>query len=248
MLLCLVKNFFLKSIWGDCGGWGKVEYPGKSSIVGCICIRFCICIFPKYIRWWCGRWGGAECFWNVQSLLVFAFVFVFVFFQKSGSVGDEEKRSVFEMSNRCFSNKCFRDTVRKVNIAHGTSPSVGMRIVWKTIWKYGQYWQFRLDQARMRMKTFLWHSREQFENMGDIDSSDLMMMIAMTLKVGNDLNWVRLMIFFSPFDGSLSSITDLQKDPSMIADEDHMMMMMMLRMMGYSEWWWWWWWWLWWWW
>ena len=35
------------------------------------------------------------------------------------------------------------------------------------------------------------------------------------------------MIFFSPFDGSLSSITDLQKDPSMIADEDHMMMMMM---------------------
>ena len=39
------------------------------------------------------------------------------------------------------------------------------------------------------------------------------------------------MIFFSPFDGSLSSITDLQKDPSMIADEDHMMMMMMLRMM-----------------
>ena len=35
------------------------------------------------------------------------------------------------------------------------------------------------------------------------------------------------MIFFSPFDGSLSSITDLQKDPSMIVDDDHMMMMMM---------------------
>ena len=39
------------------------------------------------------------------------------------------------------------------------------------------------------------------------------------------------MIFFSPFDGSLSSITDLQKDPSMIADEDHMMMMMLRMMM-----------------
>ena len=53
-------------------------------------------------------------------------VYLFVF------VGDEEKRSVFEMFNRCFSNKCFRDTVRKVNIAHGTSPSVGMRMVRKT--------------------------------------------------------------------------------------------------------------------
>ena len=39
------------------------------------------------------------------------------------------------------------------------------------------------------------------------------------------------MIFFSPFDGSLSSITDLQKDPSMIADDDHMMMMMVMTMM-----------------
>ena len=39
------------------------------------------------------------------------------------------------------------------------------------------------------------------------------------------------MIFFSPFDGSLSSITDLQKDPSMIADDDHMMMMGMMQMM-----------------
>ena len=39
------------------------------------------------------------------------------------------------------------------------------------------------------------------------------------------------MIFFSPFDGSLSSITDLQKDPSMIADDDHMMMRMMRMMM-----------------
>ena len=72
---------------------------------------------------------------------------------------------------------------------------------------------------------------KQFENMGNIGSSDLMMMIAMTLMVGNDLNWVRLMIFFSPFDGSLSSITDLQKDPSMIADDDHMMMMMVMTMM-----------------
>ena len=75
-----------------------------------------------------------ECFGNIQSLFVFVFVFVFVFFQNlsDGGVGDEEKRSVFEMFNRCFSNKCFRDTVRKVNIAHGTSPSVGMRMVRKT--------------------------------------------------------------------------------------------------------------------
>ena len=47
---------------------------------------------------------------NVQSL----FVFVFIFFQNlsDGGVRDEEGRSVFEMFNRCFSNKCFRDTIR----------------------------------------------------------------------------------------------------------------------------------------
>ena len=61
----------------------------------------------------------------VSFLYLFVYLFVFL--------GDQEKRSVFEMFNRCFSNKCFRDTVRKVNIAHGTSPSVGMRMVWKTI-------------------------------------------------------------------------------------------------------------------
>ena len=132
------------------------------------------------------------------SPFLYLFVFLFVF------VGDEEKQSVFEMFNRCFSNKCFQDTVRKVNIAHGTSPSVGMRMVSKTFWK----------------------------NMGNIGSSDSMMMIAMTLMVGNDLNWVRLMIFFSPFDGSLSSITDLQKDPSMALRMTMMTMRTIMMMRG----------------
>ena len=46
------------------------------------------------------KWSIQE---KVQSLAVFVFVFVSVFFQNisDGGVGDEEGRSVFEMFNHC---------------------------------------------------------------------------------------------------------------------------------------------------
>ena len=53
----------------------------------------------------------------------------FTVFNISGHQRMRRKLSVVEMFNRCFSNKCFRDGVRKVNIAQGTSPSMMRRMM-----------------------------------------------------------------------------------------------------------------------